>query len=165
MSDFDTQLPSEGEVVVIAGLLSEGKGSPEEAKSLLRLFCHTVATAGPGVFPPHLIDWLVLAFRAHVEKGKSLDIALGLRRGKGRPGGMTKERNARIAADVMRVHRDEGLPLAETQTGYSAFSAVGARWHLSPEQVREIYYTPEHQEFGALILRLEDHFDSGPSDT
>ena len=83
----------------IAFAVRDGIAHPEDLKCLMTHFCHLVESRKP--LPPRLIEHFREAFTAYIDGTKSLEVALGVKRKRGRP---SADQNIRVemAAEIIR---------------------------------------------------------------
>lgn len=89
-------------------------------------------------------------------KVASLDIAFGVKRGRGRPlNPDIEERDKQIALDVFRLKLD-GKPLSDNSVGDGAYTLIGEKYELSSKTIENIYsnyliYAMSEEVFNGLL--------------
>jgi hypothetical protein len=139
----------------IAWDVREGKANPVEANLLLEKFCNEFDSGmfnSGNLTQDYLLRHLRDAFRAYLNKGKTIESALGLVKKKGRPKADEQVR-MQMAAEVLR-HRMAGVSHQE------ALSNVSARFGWGETIIAEAWVAWQFEAI--ILLRIERTGDDFP---
>lgn len=134
----------------IAWNIREGEASPDDANSLLECFCNAVDNKE--TIPPELLNHLRDAFRTFLSKEKSIEVALGITRKKGRPKA-DSEVKVQMATEILRCRLDgtshqDALTSVADAFGWGE-TIVGEAW-------------AKWQQDAIIMLRLERSLENYP---